>query len=573
MKRTVMLLMILTTGLCAAARGETDTTKPDPAALKRWQDMRFGMFVHWGPVSLSEQEISWSRRAAAPLQFNTPPGAIVDPVYDNLYKRFNPTNYNAREWVAIAQAAGMKYIVLTAKHHDGFALWPSKARDYNIAACPYKDGKGDIVKDLAEACHAVGLGFGLYYSPRDWTHPDYGVGDNAKYETFMKAQVTELLTQYGQVDVIWWDGFGNRDPIHYWHADQFLKLVRALQPKILSNDRCAVDIRLGSPGLEGDFYTPEQQVGAFDMSRPWESCMTVSAHNRWAWGGAADGVKSLASCLRMLIVCAGGDGNMLLNVGPRPDGAIDPAQAGLLKEIGAWLAQYGESVHGTRGGPFKPGRYGVSTRKDKTVYVHALNWPGGALTLPAIPAKIVGSKALTGGDVTVRQSDEGIEISLPAGDRHAMDTVIALDLDRPAMEIAPLSPNRKVTLTTGKKAGASNVFQNSPAYGGDLGVDGDLDTRWATDAGTKQAWLEVDLGKPVTFSRVGIEEAYAGRVQSFELQAWEGEKWKTFHTGTTIGESFSATFAPITAQRVRLNILVASEGPTISEFQLFAPEK
>ena len=445
MKNSIKVIVVLLIIMAAHAMAETPVERD--ARLAWWREARFGMMICWGPVSLQGTEISWSRKAPEPLQFNAPAGAGVDPVYDNLYKKFDPVNYDAKQWVALAKAAGMKYIILIAKHHDGFALWPSKARDYNIAACPYKAGKGDIVKDLADACHAAGMRFGIYYSPRDWTHPDYGVGDNAKYEAFMKAQVTELLTQYGQVDIVWWDGFGNRDPIKYWHADQYLKLIRTLQPKILSNDRCAVDTQLGSPGLEGDFYTPEQRVGAFDLSRPWESCMTVSAHDRWAWGGATDGVKSLATCLRLLICCAGGDGNMLLNAGPMPTGEIAPEQASRLKEMGAWLSKYGASIYGTRGGPFKPGNYGVSTRKGNTIYLHILNWPAETLTLPSIPAKIVSSKVLTGGEVAIKQTNNAIEITVPAAARREIDTVIALELDRPAVEIPPVIPSVKLTPT------------------------------------------------------------------------------------------------------------------------------
>ena len=188
--------------------------------------------------------------------------------------------------------------------------------------------------------------------------------------------------------------------------------------------------------------------------------MTISRRGQWAWGGPDDGVKTLAECMNMLIRCAGGDGNMLLNVGPMPTGEIAPEQVGRLKEMGAWLAKYGASIYGTRGGPFKPGRWGVSTHKGRTIYLHVQRWPGETLTLPAIPAKIVRSTALTGGTVTVKQTADAIEIALPAGDRQEMDTVIALELDRPASEIAPLAVLAgSRSLATGKKATASNVFQ------------------------------------------------------------------------------------------------------------------
>ena len=167
--------------------------------------------------------------------------------------------------------------------------------------------------------------------------------------------------------------------------------------------------------------------------------MTISRRGQWAWGGPQDGVKTYAECLNMLLRCAGGDGNLLLNVGPMPNGEIATEQANRLKEMGTWLAKYGDSIYGTRGGPFKPGQFGVSTHKGHTIYLHIQCWRGETLTLPAIPAKVIRSTALTGGTVTVKQTTDAIEIVLPAGDRQKIDTVIALELNRPASEITPLA--------------------------------------------------------------------------------------------------------------------------------------
>ena len=196
------------------------------------------------------------------------------------------------------------------------------------------------------------------------------------------------------------------------------------------------------------------------MQRPWESCMTLSAHNAWAWGGANDGVKPLADCLKMLVSGAGGDGNVLLNVGPRPDGLIDPAQSGRLKEMGDWLTKYGESIYATRGGPFKPGKWGASTRKDKRIYVHVYQFDGDVLELPAIPVKITAARVLTGGPVEFEQSASGITLHVPAASHAAIDTLIALDIDQPALDIAPVSLTRKsASLTNGAHATASNVWK------------------------------------------------------------------------------------------------------------------
>jgi autotransporter-associated beta strand protein len=251
-----------------------------------------------------------------------------------------------------------------------------------------------------------------------------------------------------------------------------------------------------------------------------------------------------------------------------PDGIIDPEQANRLRDIGAWLAQYGDSIYTTRGGPFKPGGYGASTYKGSTVYVHILSWAYDPLVLPPVPARILSQRLLTGGAAIVVQTEAGIEISVPLTDRQAVDTILVLELDMDASLISPMDVPVPVSLATGAAATASNVYQNQPDYNAAKAVDGNLQTRWATDAGTHQAWLELDLGSLKTFSRAVINEAF-DRAQSFQLQWFDGSVWQTFWTGATLGNQWSQNFPPVTARRVRLNILDASEGPTVWEFQLF----
>jgi alpha-L-fucosidase len=437
-------------------------------------------------------------------------------------------------------------------------MFDTAASDYKITSplCPF--GR-DVVKELASACHRAGMRFGTYYSQPNWVSPDACTATQSNYLAFLKVQVRELMSRYGRVDVLWFDGLGLSATTY--DSAALNALARSLQPALLINNR--------NGGLAEDFDTPEQTIGSFQNTRAWESCMTISAHDQWAWGGASDGVKPLSTCLEMVIRCASGDGNVLLNVGPRPDGIIDPEQANRLKEVGDWLAQYGESIYGTRGGPFKPGTYGGSTYKGNTVYVHILSFTYDPLVLPPIPAKVLNSRLLTGGTVSVVQTDAGIQLSVPTAYRQTNDTLVALDLDMDASLITPVDVPVPVSLTTGANATASNVYQNQSAYAAAKAVDGNAATRWATDTGTSQAWLEVDLGQPKTFSRAVINEAYAGRVQSFQLQWFDGAAWQTFWTGTTIGAQWSQNFTPVTAQRVRLNILNSTDGPTIWEFLLF----
>jgi len=254
-----------------------------------------------------------------------------------------------------------------------------------------------------------------------------------------------------------------------------------------------------------------------------------------------------------------------------PDGRIEPRQVERLNEMGNWLDEYGKSIYATRGGPFKPGGWGASTFKGNTIYIHVLKWGEGTLTLPPIPKKIYASSVMSGGTVTVKQTKEAVEISVPKSCRQELDTIIVLELNGPASTISPRALLSN-SLTAEKKTRVSNVFQKNSAYNASKAVDGDSATRWATDSGTQQAWLEVDLGKLTTFNRVTINEEY-NRVQEFELQYRDGNRWKNFAKGTRLGHDYSKQFEPVKARYIRLDILNATDGPSICEFQLFAPKK
>ena len=546
--KSLFLAAILWCGLTlnAAESQPANTPAPYPERMAWWGDARFGMFIHWGSVSLKGTEIGWSRGGDR-RGYGSKGDQVPAEVYDNLYKEFNPTNFNAQEWVAVAQAAGMKYLVFTSRHHDGFSMFDTKANDYKITN-PESPYHRDVVKQLADACHEAGLRFGLYYSQPNWQHPDAFTPDrHDQYLAYLKQQVTELCSNYGQLDIIWFDGLGKS--AKDYDGEGLVKIIRSLQPKIIINNRT---------GLPEDHDTPEQTIGKMQLGRPWESCITIC--NQWAWK-PDDTMKSLKQCLDTLVRCAGGDGNLLFNVGPMPDGRIEPRQVERLKEMGAWLAKNGASIYGTRGGPYKPSQSVASTRKGNTIFLHLLRSEDGRVELPALPAKITSATLLGGGKVEVSQQEGKLRVTVPVASLDPIDTVVRLDLDSSALAIPVLSTPSTV------KAAASNVFQKQTAeYGPQEAFDGDSNTRWATDTGTKQAWISTDLGKPKIIERVRMEEMF-GRVNSFELQYRDGGAWKTIFTGQKIGGRFQKKFTPVTAQEFRLNILDATDGPSFPEIE------
>ncbi len=429
-----MLLLVLVCTSLDAQLIETPVEREARTAW--WREARFGMFIHWDMSSIAGTEISWSRKSTKPLDiYKDPAGYVEDPAYDQLYKNFNPTNFDAKAWVRLAKAVGMRYLVFTAKHHGGFCMWDTKLTEYSIMHTPFQR---DVVKELADACHAEGLRFGIYYSQRDWHHPDYGIGDNAKYRAYMNGQVRELLANYGTVDVWWWDSYGRGNLTNFWGIGETSALVKELQPAIVMNNRMA---ELGAYNRQpapyrGDFDTPEQRLGKYQDTRLWESCMTVVDAPHGGWSYRTEGkVKSFQETVRMLASCATGDGNLLLDVGPDSTGVIPADQTDCLLKVGEWLKLNGESIYGTRGGPFKPGEYGGTTRKGKTVYVHIFKWPeAGALKLPNFAAKLVHAKLLSSGKVDAKQTESGLEIFVPESGRQKADTVVKLEFDSDVMK-------------------------------------------------------------------------------------------------------------------------------------------
>lgn len=513
------------------------------ARMQWWRDAKFGLFIHWDPSSVQAREISWSRGGSKPLEAGgDPAGVVPDPVYDNLYKAFNPTNFDANDWVKLAKDAGMKYMVFTCKHHNGFSMWDTKFRDYNISHTPY--GR-DIVRQLTDACHASGMRIGVYYSPRDWTQADYGQGDNRKYADFMNGQLSELLGNYGKIDIAWFDSYGFKgDGTTFWRIPETYALIKSLQPQIIINNRLSALSGINNPPCSrGDFDTPEQSIGTMNVTFPWESCMTLSAHDHWSWAGDQDGVKPYSECLRMLISCVCGDGNLLLDAGPRPDGTIDKQQADILRRMGSWLAQYGESIYDTRGGPYRNGNWGGSTFRGNIVYIHVLDWSNKTLKLSPLEGRILSTRVLTGEQVVVEQSAKGLNLTLNQPDPAVVDTIIELTLDQPVTKVQTLAAKRSIFEEPiyGQRISDEatvNLSSTSPQndrepdhsrlFTGPV-LDYAIHTKDETDA-----WAIVDLGKNMDVMGVHIENRdgrSAGLVVSVSedgqqwIQVWKDPAW------------------------------------------------
>jgi len=383
----------------------------------RWfKDARFGMFIHWGIYSIP------ARGTWLMYQENVPPEE-----YNKLASKFNPRKYNPDEWVALAKEAGMKYMVLTTRHHDGFSLFDSKVSEFTSA----KTAAGrDLVREFVEACRRRGMKIGFYYSLPDWQWPAFFKGPEkdpkgwAKYLDYVHTQVRELCTNYGKIDLLWYDTMtprGRKSPYGpaEWQARKLNSMVRRLQPHILINDRS---------GLPGDYETHEQRiVKSSRRGRPWELCMTMNYH--WSYFARDFLWKHPKEIIQHLTGCASGEGNYLLNVGPKPDGTIPQESVRRLREIGKWMKVSGEAIYGSERAPFESGTAGVVTARGKKCYLIVHWWPGEEICLPSVKVKIRSAYILATGEKVAleRKGERLILLGLPAKPPDVLSTVIVME--------------------------------------------------------------------------------------------------------------------------------------------------
>jgi alpha-L-fucosidase len=414
---------------------------PSPENLKNrewFQDARYGMFIHWGVYSTMAGGGDYGIAEWIMNQKRIP---IAQ--YENLAAFFNPINFDPKEWVSTAKAAGMKYITITSKHHDGFAMFDSKVSTWDIVdRSPY--GK-DVLKMLKQECDRQGIKLFFYHSQLDWHHPDYyprggtgqgytgrpESGDWNKYIGYMNAQLTELLTNYGDIGGIWFDGMWDK-PDADWQLDKTYALIHKLQPGALigSNHHMTPfpgeDFMMFERDLPGENTMGFNQT-SFEVNIPLEMCETMN--NSWGYNIKDRDFKSSRQLIRTMIRAAGYGANFLLNNGPMPNGRMQKENIDTLLKVGKWLEKYGESYYGTRKGPVSPHEWGVTTQKGKTVYVHILDLGDESLYLPGFTEKIAGITLFDDNSkLKYIQNQEGTIIGVPFSKRIDPDTILRIKL-------------------------------------------------------------------------------------------------------------------------------------------------
>lgn len=431
------LLQTASAAATLTPRAVAQTPKPDAAKLgpatstiadrdrrmQWWHEARFGMFIHFGLYSVL------GRHEWAMEQEGIP---VVE--YQLLAKQFNPQPHAARAWAKLAKTAGMKYMVMTTKHHEGFCLFDTKLTDY----CAPKQAAGrDLVAEYVEAARSEGMRFGFYYSLMDWHHPDGArcKTDEAarrRFVDYIHGQVRELCTNYGKVDILWYDVNWPLTP-EGWESVQMNEMVRKLQPDILINNRS---------GIPEDFQTPEQHIQSYDV--PWESCMTMN--DSWGFQRADDNWKSPKTVVRNLLTCTRDQGNYLLNIGPKGDGSIPEPSIEILKAVGCWMDKNNALIHRADRCQVKRSEFALFTRQGNTLFIHAYFWPGETLAVGGLQQKVLSAKMYPSGEpVRIEQEQFRVRfMGLPTFAPDPIATVLQVECDgEPTQDQLAIRINRK----------------------------------------------------------------------------------------------------------------------------------
>ena len=434
-KLAVTLLLALDGGPAFAVEASAPVMSENKMA---WFDAaRFGMFIHWGIYSVPAGEWHGQHWYGEWFQLETRMPAAK---YSAFAAQFDPVQFDARAWVKVAKAAGIKYVVITAKHHDGFCMFDTRLTSYNIVeATPWHH---DPLKDLAAACRAAGIKLCFYYSVPDWHSPDFPAkysqhtfhgdprpdADLEKYVAFVKGQIRELLTNYGPVGILWFDDGGSFEGLDreqrakLIHAQEIIDEIHQLQPQCLVNNRL---------GLPADYGTPEQFIPGGKQNSAFEVCMTLNDH--WGYNKSDHKWKPAKTVIQNLVDIASKGGNYLLNVGPTAEGILPPEAVQILGEAGAWMKVNGPAIYGTSASPLKTQpAWGRVTAKDGKLFLHVFDWPkDGRLVVPGLKAKIAKAHLLSGWwpkGLLVTQSDEGVTVMVPAAAPDKISSTVVLEI-------------------------------------------------------------------------------------------------------------------------------------------------
>lgn len=444
----LVLLLILPSCDKAPKNYLQESAAEKQARMVWWDEAKFGMFIHWGLYAVLAGEYNGTRTPRYNAEWIMDHLDIPVNEYEKLAAKFNPVQFDANEWVSLAKNAGMKYIIITSKHHEGFCLWKSKHTDYDIMdASPFKR---DILKELSKACKKNDVRLGFYYSIMDWHHPDAqsilepnynqrkGGTANPDFprhlENYMKPQLKELLSRYGDIGVLWFDGEWIPDYTTEMGKEVY-NYLRNIKPDLIINNRVDVG-RQGMSGMNaadgsfaGDFGTPEQEIPATGVpGMKWESCMTMN--DSWGYKYFDDNWKSSERLIQNLIDIASKGGNFLLNVGPTAEGLIPAPSIERLNDMGEWMKVNGEAIYGTNASPFERPEWGRYTSKENQIFAHVFNWPeDGLLAIPELndPVKAWLMADKTKSPLNITKSEKGITIQLPANSPDPIASVIVLE--------------------------------------------------------------------------------------------------------------------------------------------------